>query len=91
MTEQELYNASESSFWLNKTGENRMQALVFISKFSTHQLDIVVGEQAVQTANQTAIPTMTSKAAATPKTPGFEIYLVAISIIGSLCIYRRKH
>ncbi|MCZ7401614.1 MAG: hypothetical protein O8C61_05275 [Candidatus Methanoperedens sp.] len=33
-TEQELYNATESSFWLNKTGNNKMQALVYISKFS---------------------------------------------------------
>lgn len=99
LTEQELYNSSESSFWLNKTGENRIEALVFISKFSTHQLDIVVGTQAVQTANQTATTTATrttttaSTAVQTsaPKTSGFEIILGTISIIASLCAYRRKH
>jgi hypothetical protein len=92
-TEQELYNASESSFWLNMTGKNKMQALVYVSNFSTHQIDVVVGSQATQTSTQNATPGATTPGTATPtpKTPGFEIALGALSTMAAAYSARRKH
>jgi hypothetical protein len=96
-TEKELYNASESSFWLNTTGKNKMQALVYISNFSTHQIDVVVGAQANQTSTQIATPGTTTNATTpgtatpTPTTPGFEIALGALGTMAAAYIARRKH
>lgn len=91
--EQDLYNATESSFWLNKTGPNRMQALMYVQNFSTHQVDIVV-EAAV---NQTPAPTGTTvktpvmtTATATPKTPGFGLVLGTLGTLAAAYISRRK-
>ncbi|NJD54622.1 MAG: hypothetical protein FIB07_17390, partial [Candidatus Methanoperedens sp.] len=42
MTEQELYDAKESSFWLTTPGGNRMQAMMYIANFSERVVDIVV-------------------------------------------------
>jgi hypothetical protein len=88
MTEQELYNAAESSFWLNMNGENKMEALMYIANFSTHQVDIVVGAQATSTPTTTTVETPT--ATATPTTPGFEIALGALGTVAAAYMMRRR-
>jgi hypothetical protein len=88
MTEQELYNAAESSFWLNMTGGNKMEALMYIANFSTHQVDIVVGAQVTSTPTATTVETPT--AAATPTTPGFEIALGALGTVVAAYMMRRR-
>ncbi len=88
MTEQELYGAAESSFWLNMTGENKMEALMYIANFSTHQVDIVVGAQATSTPTATAVETPT--ATATPTTPGFEIAIGALGTVAVAYMMRRR-
>ncbi len=90
--EQELYTASESSFWLNMNGPNRMQALVYISNFSTHQLEVVVGA-AVTPAQSPIATTVTTPVATTvpaPKTAGFEIALGVLSTVAAAFIVRRR-
>ncbi len=88
-TESELYSASESSYWLNMTGKNRMQALMFIKDFSTHQVDIVV--TAAETPGQTPLTTTpATSAAATPKTPGFEIALGTLGIVAAMYMMKRR-
>lgn len=74
MTEQELYDAKESSFWLAMPGGNRMQAMMYIANFSERVVDIVVED------NTTPAPTPTITQAAktpvsTPATPGFGFIL----------------
>lgn len=87
LTEQELYNAIQSSFWLNKAGPKKLQALVYIQNFSTRQLDIVVEPQ-TPTTTGTTTAVMTT---ATPtKTPGFDLALGAISILVAVYAARRK-
>jgi len=84
LTERELYSASESSFWLNMTGRKRLQALVYISNFSTRQIDVVVeaaGTPATTETVSTTVPT---------KTPGFEIALGVMSIVAAVFIVRRR-
>jgi hypothetical protein len=82
MSEQELYDAKESSFWLNMMGRNRMQALMYIANFSEHQVDIVVEDNVTSTAT----PEVTKPAVSgTPKTPGFE---VMIGLLGTAVAYR---
>jgi PGF-CTERM motif len=87
MTEQELYNATESSFWLHKTGPNRMEALMYIHNFSTHQVDIVV--EAAVTRTSTPV-TSTITATATPKTPGFGLVLGTLATLAAIYAARRK-
>ncbi|MGB8217786.1 MAG: PGF-CTERM sorting domain-containing protein [Candidatus Methanoperedens sp.] len=86
MSEQDLYNATESSFWLNMTGGNKIQALIYIASFSTHTVDVVVG---------TATPTPTATVAqtttpATTQTPGFEIALGAFGTVAAAYMMRRR-
>lgn len=88
MTEQELYNASESSFWLNITGRNKVQAMMYIANFSTHQVDVVVGAPVTPTPTATAAETTTP--ATTPKTPGFEIALGALGTVAAAYMMRRR-
>jgi hypothetical protein len=93
MTEQELYNASESSFWLNMTGRNKIQAMMYIANFSTHQVDVVVGTETptpTATAVETTTAAQTTTAATTPKTPGFEIALGALGTVAAAYMMRRR-
>lgn len=79
MTEQELYEAKESSFWLAMPGGNRMQAMMYIANFSERVVDIVVEDGTTPTPT----PTMTQAAktpVSTPATPGFEI---ALGLLGA--------
>lgn len=89
-TEQKLYNATESSFWLNKTGKNKLQALVYIKNFSVRRLDIVV---AAGNQTPTPVPTLTTPVTttttATP-TSGFGLVLAAIATIVAVYTVRRK-
>jgi hypothetical protein len=84
LTESELYSASESTYWINMTGKNKMQALMFIKDFSTHQVDIVVG--AAETPGQTP---STTTPAATTTTPGFEIALGVLTIAAAFIVRQR--
>ncbi len=91
-TEQELYTASESSFWIGRNGGNKMQALVYISNFSAHQLEVVV-EAAVTPAQSPITTTVTAPAATTapaPRTPGFEIALGVLGTAAAAFIMRRR-
>ena len=83
MTEQELYNANESSFWLTADSGNRMQAMMYIANFSEHVVDIVVEDA------MTPTPPMTRAAETPVSTPGFEI---ALGLLGAGIAYqlRRK-
>jgi hypothetical protein len=90
MGEQELYDAKESSFWLNMMGKNRMQAVMYIANFSERQVDIVVEDNVTSTATPevtiTSTPEVTKPAVSgTPKTPGFE---VMIGLLGTAVAYR---
>ena len=53
MSQQELYDASESSFWLSMTGRNRMEAMMYIANFSERQVDIVVEDAVTPTSTPT--------------------------------------
>ncbi len=86
MTEQDLYNATDSSFWINVTGDNRLEALVYIASFSEHQVDIVVGTAPTTTTTSTETPTST----ATSKTPGFEIALGVFGTAAAAYMIRRR-
>jgi hypothetical protein len=86
MTEKELYNATESSFWLSMSRGNKMQALMYIDSFSTRQVDVVVGSP---TATAVETTTATKTAATTPKTPGFEIALGALTVAAAYLMRRR--
>ncbi len=82
MSEQELYDANESSFWLKTNGDNRMMALIYIANFSDHEVDIVVEEGTPTPGMPEATPAseVTAPAvSATPGTPGFGI------MVGLLC------
>lgn len=81
MNEQELYNASESSFWINMTGKNRMQAVMYIANFSERQVDIVVEDEG------TPMPTPEVTKTATPETPGFG---VALGLLCTAAVYRLR-
>ncbi|MCZ7384667.1 MAG: PGF-CTERM sorting domain-containing protein [Candidatus Methanoperedens sp.] len=87
MTEQELYNATESSFWLNMTGGNKIQALMYIASFSTRQVDVEVGNA---TPEPTATAVETTTPATTPKTPGFEVALGALGTVAAAYVMRRR-
>ncbi len=87
MSEGELYNATESSFWLTMPGGNRMQAMMYIANFSERTVDVVVEDEGTTTA--TATSAGTPEATATPKTPGFGL---AIGVAGAgLAYLRRKY
>ncbi len=88
MTEQELYDAKESSFWLSMPGGNRMQAMMYIANFSEHVVDIVV-EDGTTPAPTPAITQAAKTPVSTPATPGFEI---ALGLLGAGIAYqlRRK-
>ncbi|MFA4956786.1 MAG: hypothetical protein WC556_07405 [Candidatus Methanoperedens sp.] len=92
MSEQELYDANVSSFWLNMMGRNRMQAVMYIANFSEHQVDIVVEDEVTATTTPevtlTSTPEVTKSAVSgTPKTPGFE---VMIGLLGTAVAYRMR-
>ncbi|VVB92501.1 Uncharacterised protein [uncultured archaeon] len=89
MTEAELYNATESSFWINMTGTNRVQALIYIASFSSHQVDVVVGTPTPTPTITTTTTTETPTATATPKTPGFEIAFGALGTAAAYMMRRR--
>jgi len=76
MTAEELYDAKESCFWLTTSGDNRMQAMMYIANFSERVVDVVVGNES------TTAPTSTET---TGKTPGFEI---AIGLLGAGLAYK---
>ncbi|HEY9204448.1 MAG TPA: hypothetical protein VIO58_00890 [Candidatus Methanoperedens sp.] len=88
MTEQELYDAKESSFYLTMGGGNRMEAMMYIADFSEHVVDIVV-ETGTTPTPTTAITQAAKTPVSTPKTPGFEI---ALGLLGAGIAYqlRRK-
>jgi len=80
MSEQELYDSNESSFWLNMMGRNHMQAVMYIANFSERQVDIMVEDNVTSAATpevtSTATPEVTKAAVSgTPKTPGFEVVI----------------
>ncbi len=89
----DLYNATESSFYLDIAGGNRVQVSVYIANFSDHTLDIAV-EQGTPTPTvylpltSTQTPTGTTGATATPGAPGFELALVLLG--GGLAYYLRR-
>ncbi len=75
MTENELYDTNESSFWLTMMGGNRMQAMMYIANFSEHVVDIAVEEATPTPAGASETKTPSS----TPATPGFEVVLGLLS------------
>ncbi|MFZ2411148.1 MAG: hypothetical protein WAW23_06230 [Candidatus Methanoperedens sp.] len=89
MTEEELYNATVSSFWLTMPGGNRMQATMYIANFSEHIVDVAVEDAGTPTPVETPISTATPEKtpAATPKTPGFGL---AIGVMGAGIAYLRR-
>jgi len=92
MSEQELYDAKESSFWLNMMGRNRMQAVMYIANFSEHQVDIVVEDNVTSAPTPEVTPIATPEVtkvtvSGTPKTPGFEI---VIGLLGTAIVYRMR-
>lgn len=80
MTEQELYDAKESSFWLGVPGVNRMQVMMYIGNFSEREVDIVIEDEA--TPGKT-----TGTPVSSPATPGFE---VIIGLLGTGIAYKLK-
>jgi len=87
MSEQELYDANESSFWLNMTGRNRMLAVMYIANFSERQVDIVVEDEGTPTPEAT--PEVTKTATTTPKTPGFGIVLGLLCTVAAYRLRRK--
>ncbi len=92
MTEQELYSASESSFWINRAGPNKMEALVYISTFSTHTIDIVVGAAATPAPTTVIQATVTEQPTPTPtpRAPGFELAVGVLGTVAAAFILRRR-
>lgn len=87
MSEDELYNATVSSFWLTMPGGNRMQAMMYIANFSEHTVDVAVEDAGTPTPVETPIGTPEKTPAATPKTPGFGL---AIGVAGAGFAYLRR-
>ncbi|MBU4139976.1 MAG: hypothetical protein KJ729_08635 [Euryarchaeota archaeon] len=83
MTTEELYGAKESSFWLTMTGENRMQAMMYIANFSEREVDIVIEDEPATTP--TSAETPGKPPVPTQATPGFEI---AIGLLGAGIAYK---
>jgi hypothetical protein len=86
MTEDELYNARESSFWITMPGGKRMQAMMYIANFSERTVDVVV-EDETPTPAETPTATPEKTPAKTPKTPGFGL---AIGVAGAGFAYLRR-
>ncbi|NJD54584.1 MAG: hypothetical protein FIB07_17200 [Candidatus Methanoperedens sp.] len=88
MTEQELYDSKESSFWLTMPGGNRMEAMMYIANFSERKVDIVVEDATTPTPTPAATPPAKTPVS-TSSTPGFEI---ALGVLGAGIAYqfRRK-
>ncbi len=84
MTEQELYDAKESSFWLAMPGGNRMQAMMYIANFSERVVDIVVEDGTTPTPTSTITQAATIPVS-TPATPGFEI---VVGLLGAGIAYQ---
>lgn len=76
MTQDELFDANESCFWLNATGGNRLEAMMFISNFSERVVDVVVENETNVTSTSTA---STSTPVSTTAAPGMEAVLVLAS------------
>ncbi len=87
MTEDELYNATESSFWITMPGGKRMQAMMYIANFSEHTVDVAVEDAGTPTPAETPTMTLEKTPAATPKTPGFELML---GVVGAGFAYLRR-
>jgi hypothetical protein len=83
MTAEELYDAKESCFWLTMSGDNRMQAMMYIANFSERVVDVVVEDESTPAPTSTETPGKTP--VPTPATPGFEI---AIGLLGAGLAYR---
>jgi len=83
MTAEELYDAKESCFWLTMSGDNRMQAMMYIANFSERVVDVVVENESTPAPTSTETPGKTP--VPTPATPGFEI---AIGLLGAGLAYR---
>ncbi len=83
MTAEELYDANESCFWLTMSGDNRMQAMMYIANFSERVVDVVVEDESTPAPTSTETPGKTP--VPTPTTPGFEI---AIGLLGAGLAYR---
>ncbi len=83
MTAEELYDAKESCFWLTTSGDNRMQAIMYIGNFSERVVDVVVGNESTPAPTSTETPGKTP--VPTPATPGFEI---AIGLLGAGLAYK---
>lgn len=78
MSEEELYNAKESSFWINVPGSNQMMAMMYIANFSERVVDVVVEEELTPTQTSTLAPAPVSTT--TPASPGLEIALGLLSV-----------
>lgn len=87
MTEDELYNATVSSFWLTMPGGNRMQAMMYIANFSERTVDVAVEDEGAPTPAETPTATPEKTPAETPKTPGFGL---AIGVAGAGIAYLRR-
>ncbi len=85
MGEQELFNATDSSFWLTMMGRNRMEAIMYVANFTERQVDIVVEDE----ATPTPIVTGTTTATTTPKTPGFGAALGILCTVAAYALRRR--
>lgn len=87
MTEDELYNATESSFWITMPDGKKMEAEMYIANFSEHTVDVVVEDVGTPTPTETPIGTPEKTPAATPKAPGFELML---GVVGAGFAYLRR-
>ncbi|MCX9009650.1 MAG: hypothetical protein OIN66_00885 [Candidatus Methanoperedens sp.] len=85
MTAEELYNATEPSFWLTMPGGNRMQAMMYIANFSEHEVDVVVEDESTPASASTGTPAGTP--AQTPAAPGFG---VAFGLLAAGLAYRLR-
>jgi hypothetical protein len=88
MGEQELYNATDSSFWLTMMGRNRMEAMMYIANFTERQVDIVVEDEATPTPIVTGTTTI-GTTTPTPKTPGFGAALGILCTVAAYALRRR--
>lgn len=88
MGEQELYNATDSSFWLTMMGRNRMEAMMYIANFTERQVDIVVEDEGTPTPEVTGTTTK-GTTTPTPKTPGFGAALGILCTVAAYALRRR--
>jgi hypothetical protein len=88
MSEQELYNTTESSFWLTNMGRNRMEAIMYVANFSERQVDIVVEDEGTPTPEVTGTTTKGTTTPA-PGTPGFEVALGLMCVVAAYGLRRK--